>query len=55
MEGPRAAAAIVLLNLGTVYLLVLFNDWYRVFYDALQKNQAVFWTSWAASPTWPSR
>ncbi len=36
--------AIVVLNLGTVYLAVLFNDWYRVFYDALEKkDQAVFW------------
>ncbi len=36
--------AIVLLNLGSVYMLVQINDWYRVFYDALQvKNQAVFW------------
>ncbi|MES2415347.1 MAG: ABC transporter ATP-binding protein/permease [Pseudomonadota bacterium] len=37
-------AAIVLLNLGTVYMAVQFNDWYRVFYDALEKrDQAVFW------------
>jgi len=36
--------AIVLLNLGTVYMAVQFNDWYRVFYDALEKrDQAVFW------------
>ncbi|MEO7887840.1 MAG: ABC transporter ATP-binding protein/permease [Polaromonas sp.] len=36
--------AIVLLNLGTVYMAVQFNDWYRVFYDALQnKDQPVFW------------
>ncbi len=36
--------AIVLLNLGAVYMLVLLNDWNRVFYDALQeKNQPVFW------------
>ncbi len=35
---------IVALNLGGVYLLVLYNDWYRVFYDALQnKDQPVFW------------
>ncbi|MES2401212.1 MAG: ABC transporter ATP-binding protein/permease [Pseudomonadota bacterium] len=35
---------IVLLNLGTVYMAVQFNDWYRVFYDALEKkDQAVFW------------
>ena len=38
-------AAIVLLNLGAVYMLVLLNEWNRVFYDALQnKNAAVFWT-----------
>jgi putative ATP-binding cassette transporter len=36
--------AIVLLNLGTVYMAVQFNDWYRVFYDALEKrDQIVFW------------
>ncbi|QHE89045.1 ABC transporter ATP-binding protein/permease [Hydrogenophaga sp. BPS33] len=36
--------AVVLLNLGTVYMLVQINEWYRVFYDALQnKDQAVFW------------
>ncbi|GAA4329596.1 ABC transporter ATP-binding protein/permease [Variovorax defluvii] len=36
--------AIVLLNLGAVYMLVQINEWYRVFYDALQnKDQAVFW------------
>lgn len=36
--------AIVLLNLGTVFMAVQFNDWYRVFYDALQnKDQPVFW------------
>jgi putative ATP-binding cassette transporter len=36
--------AIVALNLGSVYMAVLFNDWYRVFYDALQKyDQPVFW------------
>lgn len=36
--------AIVLLNLGTVFMAVQFNDWYRVFYDALQnKDQTVFW------------
>ena len=38
-------AAIVLLNLAAVYMLVLLNDWNRVFYDALQnKDQPVFWT-----------
>jgi len=36
--------AIVLLNLGTVYMAVQFNDWYRLFYDALEKrDQPVFW------------
>src|SRR5947207_7207479 len=29
-------AAVVGLTLGNVYLNVLFNDWYRQFYDALQ-------------------
>lgn len=38
-------AAIVVLNLGAVYMLVQLNEWNRVFYDALQnKDQAVFWT-----------
>src|SRR5512140_543909 len=37
-------AAIVLLNLAAVYMLVLLNDWNRLFYDALEKHdQAVFW------------
>jgi putative ATP-binding cassette transporter len=37
-------AAIILLNLAAVYMLVLLNDWNRVFYDALQnKDQPVFW------------
>jgi vitamin B12/bleomycin/antimicrobial peptide transport system ATP-binding/permease protein len=37
-------AAIVTLNLLGVYLLVLYNDWYRVFYNALEKrDQPVFW------------
>ena len=37
--------AIVLLNLAAVYMLVLINEWNRVFYDALQnKDAAVFWT-----------
>ena len=36
-------AAIVALNLGAVYMLVLLNEWNRVFFDALQnKNQDVF-------------
>jgi len=34
----------IALNLGMVYVLVLFNDWNRVFYDALQnRDEAVFW------------
>jgi len=38
-------AGVVGLNLGTVYVSVLINDWSRVFYDALQaKNEPVFWT-----------
>ncbi len=38
-------AAIVVLNLAAVYMLVLINDWNRLFYDALQnKQQDVFWT-----------
>jgi len=37
-------AAIVLLNLAAVYMLVLINEWNRVFYDALQNRDApVFW------------
>ncbi|MDO8905475.1 ABC transporter ATP-binding protein/permease [Hydrogenophaga sp.] len=37
-------AAIIVLNLGAVYMLVLINEWNRLFYDALQnKDQAVFW------------
>lgn len=37
-------AAIVVLNLAAVYLLVLINDWNRLFYDALEKrDQPVFW------------
>jgi putative ATP-binding cassette transporter len=37
-------AAIVALNLLAVYLLVLLNDWNRVFYDALEaRDQPVFW------------
>ena len=36
--------AIVALNLAAVYMLVLLNDWNRLFYDALQnKDAAVFW------------
>jgi vitamin B12/bleomycin/antimicrobial peptide transport system ATP-binding/permease protein len=37
-------ALIIALNLGTVYMSVLINEWNSVFYDALQaKNQPVFW------------
>jgi putative ATP-binding cassette transporter len=37
-------AGCVGLNLGMVYMMVLFNDWNRVFYDALQNRDAdVFW------------
>jgi vitamin B12/bleomycin/antimicrobial peptide transport system ATP-binding/permease protein len=37
-------AAIVALNLAMVYMAVLFNDWNKLFYDALQdKNADVFW------------
>jgi putative ATP-binding cassette transporter len=37
-------ATIVALNLALVYMAVVFNDWNRLFYDALQeKNAAVFW------------
>lgn len=44
MEGRALLAAIVVLNLAAVYMLVLLNEWNRVFYDALQnKGQAVFW------------
>ncbi len=36
--------SIVSLNLGTVYMLVLNNEWYARFYDALQnKDQVTFW------------
>ena len=35
---------IVVLNLLSVYLTVLFNDWYQRFYDALEKkNSPTFW------------
>jgi putative ATP-binding cassette transporter len=36
--------AIVLLNLGAVYMLVQLNEWNRFFYDALQnKDEPAFW------------
>jgi putative ATP-binding cassette transporter len=37
-------ALIIALNLAAVYMLVLLNDWNRLFYDSLQnKDQPVFW------------
>ena len=37
-------ASVIALNLIMVYLLVRINDWYRVFYDALQAyDRASFW------------
>ena len=43
-QARALLAAIVLLNLALVYMAVLFNDWNRLFYDALQdKNSNVFW------------
>jgi putative ATP-binding cassette transporter len=34
--------AIVVLNLALVYMAVLFNDWNKLFYDALQyKNTSI--------------
>lgn len=37
-------AAIVALNLASVYMAVVFNQWYNLFYTALEgKNQAEFW------------
>lgn len=37
-------AAIIALNLAMVYMSVLFNDWNKLFYDALQnKDASVFW------------
>ncbi len=37
-------AAIVVLNLASVYMLVLYNEWYKLFYDGLEtRNQPVFW------------
>jgi len=37
-------AMIIVLNLAAVYMLVLLNEWNRVFYDALQnKDAVVFW------------
>lgn len=37
-------AVILTMNLGMVYLSVLFNEWYRIFYDALeQRDMPAFW------------
>lgn len=37
-------AGIVALNLALVYMAVLFNDWNKLFYDALQERRAdIFW------------
>lgn len=37
-------ASVVALTLAMVYMSVQFNEWYNVFYNALQeKNQEVFW------------
>src|SRR5687768_14840659 len=33
-------AAIVAMTLGIVYMLVLFNEWNKQFYDALEKKNA---------------
>ena len=43
-QARALLAAIVVLNLALVYMAVLFNDWNKLFYDALQeKNATVFW------------
>ena len=43
-QARALLGAIIALNLGLVYMAVLFNDWNKLFYDALQdKNEAVFW------------
>ncbi len=45
LKACAMLAAIVALNLGSVFMLVQINDWNRLFYDALQnKDAAVFWT-----------
>lgn len=37
-------AVILAMNLGMVYLSVLFNEWYRLFYDALEaRDVPAFW------------
>ncbi len=43
-QARALLGAIIALNLGLVYMAVLFNDWNKLFYDALQdKNETVFW------------
>jgi len=43
-QARALLTAIVLLNLALVYMAVLFNEWNKLFYDALQdKNSEVFW------------
>ncbi|MBC7602627.1 MAG: ABC transporter ATP-binding protein/permease, partial [Ramlibacter sp.] len=44
--------AIVLLNLGAVYMLVLLNDWNRLFYDALDKHDRAEFTTQLFRWTW---
>jgi putative ATP-binding cassette transporter len=42
--GLGLLAAVIVIELLTVFLTVLFNRWNNVFYNALQeRNQAVFW------------
>ena len=42
--GRGLLAAIIVIELASVFLTVLFNRWNNVFYNALQeRNQAVFW------------
>lgn len=42
--GRGLLAVILAMNLGLVYLSVLFNDWYRLFYNALQGHDfPEFW------------
>jgi putative ATP-binding cassette transporter len=42
--GRGLLAAVIVIELASVFLTVLFNRWNNVFYNALQeRNQAVFW------------
>jgi putative ATP-binding cassette transporter len=42
--GRGLLAAVIVIELASVFLTVLFNRWNNVFYNALQEhNQAVFW------------